>query len=622
MPEACSSTAIEGPVDLKYRVTTHRSSDGVEAYVGDWNTFSFYYVGNVMLPSLTLHSIILDNDTGVSNSDRITSDPTVAIVASVVLNSADQGAIEIDTDGDESPDAIHIISGEVSNYNFTYIPGYGYGDHEIAVRLTTTALDPEFSRQTSWTSLSFTLDGPPASIASVELTNDTGNSSSDRITSDPNITGTLDYPHASDSGIVRVEYDVNGDGLPDGSSVVDSDGRFEFLPTGLPLGAVGLRVRSAIWSESEQVNLYSGWHDFDFVFDFEIPAIASIGLVNDDGNGPTDGITSDPRLSGSLTNANVSPNIWVEFDLDSDGVTDNRVLASGGQFEFEPLGLSEGAVNLQARTRFRHPLASQFSNSSWTAFSFTLAPNSTSVPFPGQVSLLRDTGPSNSDGVTSDPTLVGRINQPASGLAFYGVDLDYDGDGLADNYVDLSADDRFRISPQLSPNGPYELRVRARGWNYDQVRRQFSDWATVEFVLADDPLLRAEVIEVSLLNDTGSSNDDLVTVNPTLVGRIDSPYPGRSTILFFDHDGDGTSEGQVLANTDGSFTYQPLGLTFGTVEIRVLAMTLPEGDDFTDLEQRITTGDWQWTAFPFTYQQQPPQLATLRTISIEAGADG
>ena len=82
----------------------------------------------------------------------------------------------------------------------------------------------------AWQTIQFTLVDPVASsihVDSLALTSDTGNSNSDGSTANPNLSG---HVANSPSGGVSVEFDLNGDGLIDGTAQTNSSGNFSFTP--------------------------------------------------------------------------------------------------------------------------------------------------------------------------------------------------------------------------------------------------------------------------------------------------------------------------------------------------------------------------------------------------------
>ncbi len=83
------------------------------------------------------------------------------------------------------------------------------------------------------------------------------------------------------------------------------------------------------------------------------PAVSGLGLVNDTGIA-SDGITSDPRISVGLAYASgtSASSVWIQYDLNGDGMSDGTASYMGGSQVTLDLGnsnLSPGTINLSVR---------------------------------------------------------------------------------------------------------------------------------------------------------------------------------------------------------------------------------------------------------------------------------
>ena len=84
----------------------------------------------------------------------------------------------------------------------------------------------------------------------------------------------------------------------------------------------------------------------------QAPLVTSLSLLNDTGVSPTDRITLDPRLTGTIANDGNLAGLTVEFDHDEDDVYDGTATTDSiGAFVYVPEGLTPGAVTLRARAR-------------------------------------------------------------------------------------------------------------------------------------------------------------------------------------------------------------------------------------------------------------------------------
>ena len=117
-------------------------------------------------------SMALVSDTGISASDRITSNPAIKGAGQRQYGGYDQG---------RRRDARHAMASSTGAWSF--IPtGLADGAHTLSA----TQTDPDGNTATA--TLSFTLD-KTAPVVSIALVSDTGSSSSDRITSNPAVKG-------------------------------------------------------------------------------------------------------------------------------------------------------------------------------------------------------------------------------------------------------------------------------------------------------------------------------------------------------------------------------------------------------------------------------------------------
>jgi hypothetical protein len=239
----------------------------------------------------------------------------------------------------------------------------------------------------------------PPSIQYLGLTEDTG-TPNDGGTINPAIVGSIGVSGSLSN--VEIGVDQNGDGLSEGYTYTNSNGQFEYNPQGLTPGPVASYVQPV---QSCMRTLYGPWVSFSFTLTTsdtqqQPPEIVDLQLVVDTGT-VRDRITADLRVKGKLRVNGSGTSGQVEVDLNGDGSPDAQTLASDtGLFEFEPQSVSPGAQTWAFRG-----VGSGSSNytvaGSWSNFPLE------SRPAPVQVHgyrPLRDTGDSNSDGITAWPT--------------------------------------------------------------------------------------------------------------------------------------------------------------------------------------------------------------------------
>ncbi|WP_292517316.1 FG-GAP-like repeat-containing protein [Mesorhizobium sp.] len=188
----------------------------------------------------------LEHDTGSSSSDSVTNDPTLT-------GTSDPNAVISFTLNGNATDWTTTAD---ANGAWTFTPtGLANGASTIV------ASEADAAGNVGSASLTFTLDTtpPPATEA---LVSDTGASASDRITSNPALTGSGD-PNAV------VHFMVDGDPV-DATATAGASGAWTFTPTGLANGS-----HTVVASETDAAgNL--GTASLSFVLDTSAPIVADV----------------------------------------------------------------------------------------------------------------------------------------------------------------------------------------------------------------------------------------------------------------------------------------------------------------------------------------------------------
>ncbi|QGJ69328.1 Hypothetical protein PBC10988_10020 [Planctomycetales bacterium 10988] len=183
---------------------------------------------------------------------------------------------------------------------------------------------------------------------------------------DPALIGQVDLG-AQSAADVLVQFDFDGDNVPDATTTVDSTGAFEFLPEVLAENTSLEISARLVWLEVES-------DEAPYVADLTIspftllptPILDSLALKEDTGVSNSDSITSQATISGTiLLPATFSQNvIVVEIDTNFDGQldtslelsTENLADPSLLSFEWTPTAGSDGLANglniYHFRTRF------------------------------------------------------------------------------------------------------------------------------------------------------------------------------------------------------------------------------------------------------------------------------
>lgn len=112
----------------------------------------------------------------------------------------------------------------------------------------------------------------------------------------------------------------------------------------------------------------------------------TLSLANDDLDSPTDLITDDSTVRGVVTVPFGTENLWVEIDLNQDGIVesfDRFKLPASGQFTYRPDSYAYGQEHtLRARIIHHDPASGVETRSDWAAITYLLnrAPEITSMP--------------------------------------------------------------------------------------------------------------------------------------------------------------------------------------------------------------------------------------------------
>ena len=335
---------------------------------------------------------------------------------------------------------------------------------------------------------------PDLDIANLSLKNDTGASSSDGITADPTVVGSLTW--ATPSETVHVQFDHDGDGQVDGTVAVEHDGDFEYVPEGLSVGHVTLKARAAK-ETADAYLVYGGVGRFwtSISRPTSLPRPPSSACFTTRAAVTTDAITADPTLVGAVSNDTGVAGLVVEIDLNGDGSADASVLTDNeGSFLFVPEPLAYGGTTVAARVREWDPGLGTDLVSDWVSVSFTFVPGTPAsiAPF----TLRNDTGYSSTDGVTSDPTVTGTVSD-ADTVANVTIEFDVNNDDVIDGTAMAEADGTFIYTPTGLAFSSVTIRARTRERDFAVGTDIHGDWTSVTYTFQADSDLY--VSELSLL---------------------------------------------------------------------------------------------------------------------------
>jgi hypothetical protein len=635
---------LSGTVTLNYR-TVERDAGGNVVQTGAWTPFALTLYSPT--PRASVGNFHLLDDTGVSNSDLVTTDPRVAgTVTGTFTNEIVD--VQFSNHGDGVIDGAVAVVDVGSDFDYDprlSDPTLNSYSGVLPLKYRTVELDGQGGEITgAWASFSLTLQtGTSAAVIDdLRLVNISGAAGPPATTDDATVAGTV--VGAQPGGTAQVQFDYNGDGTSDEATSALSDGTFSDTLPGLPYGSVALSARAVEFDSADGIELYGAWSSVDFSFVPAPPAnLGSLALAN-----VTDlasGGTSDPSVKGTVPVASqdLAALTEIQFDTDGDGQADATTLADmQGNFSFTPVGLAYGVVTIAARSVAQG--AGPLAYSPWFSLTFNYeAP-------PVQAPLVKDFRLANSGAsttVTTDPTVTGTVSGPLSvvsgdssvvsgplsvanampqSAAFLKVELDYDGDGVPDASTTTGPGGTFTFKPTGLAYGQVTIRARAVGQALQPdgsgAQPIYGDWASLTFTYQQAPSNLASVSSLVLASPTtaGGSLATDATVSGQLAKLGDiSPTAVAFLTVEFDTNADGVPDASAQSDGEGNFTFTPSGLAYGTV---ALAARVRQHD--------YVTGGFDysaWTTLSFTYQapsDTPPAIASFGLLddSGSSWADG
>lgn len=253
-------------------------------------------------PSVDVISQVLNQDTGTSGSDRVTSDGSVTLTGTA--------------SDDSSVTSVHIFDGAsdlgaatLNGINWTFNTVLGEGTHTLRA----VATDNSAATTSSATQAPIVVDqtSPDLAVIAQVLVSDSGNSVSDNVTNDGHVS--LSGTAADGVGLLEVRV---FDGTADlGAATLNADGwTFSTI-----LGS-GSHALKAVATDTAGNTTTSALQP-SIVVDQEAPtvAITSQALINDTGLSPSDLVSSDGRV---IVSGTVGDNVDVGSVHVFDGVTD------------------------------------------------------------------------------------------------------------------------------------------------------------------------------------------------------------------------------------------------------------------------------------------------------------
>ncbi len=222
------------------------------------------------------------------------------------------------------------------------------------------------------------------------------------------------------------------------------------------------------------------------------------------------------------------------------------------------------------------------------------------APVVAGIDLVNDTG-TPADFVTSDATIVGTVTDDIS-AAWLNVELDYNGDDVADNWLTTDEFGTFTHDIGLDVGyGWVNVHARALEWDNNLATNIFGSWLSLSFNYEAPPNDPPEVTALSLVNDTGTAAD-LITSDATFTGTVTNDGSVDMLSVELDYTGDSIPDDWTTTDATGTFTYDVgLNVPYGSVTVQARGLEFD-----ANLGSTIYGA---WVSLNFTYNANTPPVA-------------
>jgi hypothetical protein len=496
-------TLNAGTGTLQLKVTDNAGNDGTVA--------SQAYTLDATAPAITFGNLALSSDTGTSGTDFITSSASQTITATlsaapagtdVVYGSLDSGATWTDVTGK--------VSGTTLTWNGVTLNA---GTGTLQLKVTDNA-----GNDGTVASQAYTLDttGPAITFGNLGLSNDTGTSGTDFITSSAaqTITATLS---AAPAGTDIVYGSLDG-----GATWTDVTGKV----SGTTLTWNGVTLNAGTSTLQLKVTDNAG-NDGTvasqaYTLDTTAPAITfgNLALSNDTGTSGTDFITNAALQTVTATLSAAPAGTDIVYGSTDGGATWTNITSkvSGTTLSWDNVTLS-GANTLQFKVT-----DSAGNDGAVTSQAYTIRSTAPTLSL-GNLAFSDDTGTSTSDFITRTAvqTITGTLSAaPAGNETVWGsvdggttwTDLSGKVSGTALSWDNVTLSGAHTLQFKVTDDAGNQRVIASQAYTID----------------ATAPA--AAATSVSLSNDTGTSDSDLVTATAaqTISGTLSANLGAGDTV--------------------------------------------------------------------------------------------
>ncbi|MBS0265923.1 MAG: cadherin-like domain-containing protein, partial [Planctomycetes bacterium] len=603
---------------------------GTNGNFGTWQPFSFTYQAPPVPPSIQTLSLV--NDTGTAG-DSLTTDPRIAGQFSGGSGSAASLSVQVDYNGDGIAEAT-TTTDQTGNFSFDPRQSYGttpplaYGNRTLAVRAG--SVDPSANQLSygAWANISFSYVQPPvvSQVINLHLANDTG-APGDGFTSDATVAGSLTNTTGA-TGLV-VQYDYNGDGVPDVSAAPNSDGSFTLnmgqaqgSTPAIAYGNITVKVRAGKNQSDSAGKLYGDWQTLSYVYIANPPGsqgsfyVDQLRLMHDIGTNGNPA-SAEASITGYVVGASNPANLPIEYDLNGDGIPDGSTTTTdAGTFlvDLNSANLTPGTVAVKVRAK-QTDANGVTSTSNWTQFSFAYTPLPTALV--GNLHLVQDIGTAGHP-TASQPVVAGLLT--LNNVAMTGTAVEY-GWNTSDEPMGTAytaSDGTFVVDLSNDPAlaaGPVTVYFRGVYLPNGASSSSFSSWQAFQFTYAPVVFTPPSVTNLHLVNDTSTASDPN-THDPCVGGALTNNGGSLNDLpVQYDVNGDGNADGIVYTDASGNFVCDPrdADIPDGATTINIRSYV------YDTVNLKFVYGNW--TALSFNYVWVPPTPPAVQNLRV-VNADG
>jgi RHS repeat-associated protein len=522
----------------------------------------------------------LANDTGASNSDKITFNPTIS---GTISDASQIGGFKASFDG---INYVSILSQKQADGTFTLdktqlatVAGTPLIDGNYTLHLIAT---DEFGNTSQSYDAAFKLDTTITVPSNLKLAlgSDTGASNSDNITkiNTPTITGT---------GEIGSTIKLTEGTVLIGQTTVGTDGIWQITSGQLTNGTHSLTATAIDLAG----NISNGSAPLALVIDALLPQLTLTTPID------LNPLTNTAKLSGNIdgTGTNLA-SINYRWDNSTNLIAINPNVTGGFDQPLDFTGINSGTHSLTITA------TDVAGNIATNTYNVNVASNLVAPVI--ALKLATDTGISNSDGITNNATVGGKVTTLGI-LTGFKVSLD------GTNYTDITA--------SVQPDGQFTLSTAQLA---TIAGKQLTDGNYTLRALATDGLGNVSAQSTNLSFSLDTTNPLLALTTPTATGTYSSTVPLRGT----GSDNLQLSSGEYQIDGKPAVAYSVNSQ--GKIDLNLAATDLTPGSHridvrLTDIAGNTTTSSLDFTTsnnFTISPSQTPGWgVTTANSIALTEG---